>query len=340
MKIHILPFLLGLIVLFSNCSQREEVRAQFWNDDQNMVPKIIFDTDMGPDYDDVGALAVLHALASQGECEILATVASDAHLSIAPTIEGLNRYFGRDDLPVGAAENAPNFTAKNGWNDSLIHRFFTDIGNKPQYRSSVEVYRQVLAAQEDKSVTIVTVGFTSNLAQLLQSKGDDISPLSGRELVEQKVKGWVAMAGAFPQGREFNLFKDSTAALFSVAHWPSPILFSGFEIGVKIKTGRKIADAHGSNNPVGWAYQYNLDTYTKPERARSSWDQTAVLCAVRNPNDYFYINGPGQLLVDEKGHNKWDPDTDRQHYFLVHKYPYSVIETVIDDLINYSREFE
>ena len=36
--------------------------------------KIIFDTDMITDFDDVGTLACLHALADAGECEILATV--------------------------------------------------------------------------------------------------------------------------------------------------------------------------------------------------------------------------------------------------------------------------
>ena len=35
--------------------------------------KIILDTDISPDYDDVGAMAVLHALAKRGEAEILAT---------------------------------------------------------------------------------------------------------------------------------------------------------------------------------------------------------------------------------------------------------------------------
>ena len=38
------------------------------------VPKVILDTDMLTDFDDVGALAALHALADAGECEILATV--------------------------------------------------------------------------------------------------------------------------------------------------------------------------------------------------------------------------------------------------------------------------
>ncbi|HAH22177.1 MAG TPA: nucleoside hydrolase, partial [Prolixibacteraceae bacterium] len=46
--------------------------------------KIIFDSDMGPDFDDVGAITILHALAAKGECEILATMASDGYPTIAP----------------------------------------------------------------------------------------------------------------------------------------------------------------------------------------------------------------------------------------------------------------
>ena len=43
---------------------------------QHEPVKVILDTDMISDYDDMGALACLHALADAGECEILATVSS------------------------------------------------------------------------------------------------------------------------------------------------------------------------------------------------------------------------------------------------------------------------
>src|SRR5690606_24265346 len=110
------------------CSTQSTDQVGFSDGDS---PKIIFDTDMGPDYDDLGAIAVLHALADSGECEILATVASDGHPSIAPTIEVFNRYFGRDSLPVGAAvQGAPDFTAGNGWNDTLITNFAPDLRTK------------------------------------------------------------------------------------------------------------------------------------------------------------------------------------------------------------------
>lgn len=299
------------------------------------LPLIIFDTDMGPDYDDVGALAMLHTLASREECTILATVASDGHPSVAPTIEAINRYFGKPEIPVGIpSDRAPDFTAKNGWNDSLLHRFDPELRNKTNYPSAVDVYRQVLAEAEDHSITIVTVGFTTNLADLLDSSPDDYSNLSGIDLVRQKVRRYVAMAGMFPQGKEFNVFTDSESSYKVFTRWPTPILFSGFEIGVQIKTGAKTAALPADENPVQWAYEYNLRTYAgQPEPNRSSWDQTAVLVAVRNPSEYFYINGPGKFIIHQDGHNEWDPDVDAHHYFLSHKYPYARIENLIENLM-------
>ena len=292
---------------------------------------------MGPDYDDVGAIAILHALADLGECEILATLASDGHPSIAPTIEMFNRYYGKGGIPVGIPDNGvANFTASNNWNDSLLVRFAPDLKSKTDYPKASEIYRKVLASQPDKSVTIVTVGFTTNLAELLKTGNDDYSPLSGVELVKKKVKKWVAMAGRFPEGREFNVFIDSVSSSYVLERWPTPILFSGFEIGERIFTGSKVAEKNDQNNPVSWAYKYNLATYeNKPVKNRMSWDQTAVLCAIRDPERYFYVCGPGKIIVNPSGYNNWDPDSTKDHYFLVHKYPYQDISDTLEGLMMY-----
>ncbi len=323
-------FLFGTMLMCAACSTQpnDQVRLSV-----TQTPKIIFDTDMGPDYDDVGAIAVLHALADSGECEILATVASDAHPSIAPTIEVLNRYFGRDSLPVGmAALGAPDFTAENGWNDTLINTYAQDLRDKA-YPDAVSVYRRVLASQPDHTVTIVTVGFLSNLSALLDSQPDEYSKMNGVDLVKAKVRQLVSMAGVFPEGIEFNVVKHASASANTFDNWPTPILFSGFEIGAKILTGGKVG-ARGDDGPVTKAYEFNLRTYAAGgESNRPSWDQTAVLVAVRNPSDYFYVNGPGKFTVDEKGFNKWDPTTDGDHYFLVHKYPYQHISDAVEELM-------
>lgn len=297
-------------------------------------PKIIFDTDMGPDYDDVGAIAVLHALANSGECDILATLSSDGHPSIAPTIEVFNRYYKRGVLPVGIpGSGAPDFTAENNWNDTIVKEFAPELQGK-DYPSAVSIYRKTLSEQPDNSVTIVTVGFVSNISDLLDSPADEHSELNGMELVKAKVKQWVAMAGAFPVGTEFNVNRHASASFNAFSKWPTPILFSGVEIGVKIFTGGKVARQDGKNNPIARAYAYNLQTYTKEgEKNRQSWDQTAVLCAVRDAAEYFYVNGPGKFVINEDGSNSWDPTVDAGHYFLSHKYPYEYIADVIEELM-------
>ncbi|MFV0267815.1 MAG: nucleoside hydrolase [Draconibacterium sp.] len=297
--------------------------------------KVIFDTDMGPDFDDVGAITVLHALADKGECEILACLASDRYPTVAPTIEVFNQYFGKSNIPIGvAAIGAPDFSCPNQWNDSIVAKYLDQPKNNDDYSAAVEVYRKALASQPNKSVTIVTVGFMSNLADLLKSGPDEFSPLSGRELVQRKVKQWVAMAGVFPQGKEFNVFKDAEASVYAFQNWPTPILLSGFEIGVHILTGKKVAESGDPKNPAAWAYAYNFETYQdKKFDKRNSWDQTAVLCAVRNPENYFYVNGPGKFEVAKDGSNTWNPDVDSQHFFLVHKYPYQHIADILDELM-------
>ena len=64
---------------------------------------IIFDTDMGNDVDDALALAMLHALSDRGECELIGVTLTNANPSAAPYIRMVNRFYGRADLPVGAA---------------------------------------------------------------------------------------------------------------------------------------------------------------------------------------------------------------------------------------------
>jgi len=299
--------------------------------------KIIFDSDMGPDFDDIGAITILHALAAKGECEILATMASDGYPYIAPTIEVFNRYFQKPEIPIGVPRpDAPNFSCPNHWNDSLVVKYLPKLKTNSDYPSATEVYRKVLAAQPDGSVVIVSVGFLSNLADLLRSSPDIYSSLSGKELVALKVKKWVAMAGTFPEGSEFNVNRHAAASEYVIKNWPTPVLFSGFEIGVKIMTGNKVATLGTKGSPVQWAYKYCLSNYEdRKSENRNSWDHTAVLCAVRNPEDYFYVIGNGTFICHPDGSNSWDADKNSNHSFLVHKYPYQKIAGILDDLMLY-----
>ncbi len=64
---------------------------------------------------------------------------------------------------------------------------------------AVTLLRRLLAHSSGK-VVIVQTGFSTNLAALLDSKADAISPLDGLALAREKVELVVAMAGDFSGG--------------------------------------------------------------------------------------------------------------------------------------------
>jgi inosine-uridine nucleoside N-ribohydrolase len=142
--------------------------------------RVIFDTDMDTDCDDIGALAVLHALADLGEVEILATVASSLHPWSPACIDVLNTYYGRPNIPLGRAVGRGVLKASK-YAQPLAERFPHKAGPAEKVPAAVAVYRQILESQPDASVVIVTVGYLTKIAELLRSPG-------GVDLVRRKVR--------------------------------------------------------------------------------------------------------------------------------------------------------
>jgi pyrimidine-specific ribonucleoside hydrolase len=301
---------------------------------QRPVP-VIFDTDMGPDYDDVGAITLLHAMADNGEATILATIASTQYEGVAGVLNVLNTYFGRPQLPVavpaGKAVSTKDF---QHWSDTLLARYPHKIKYNREVPDAVALYRKLLAQQPDNSVTIITVGFLTNIASLLQSPADAYSPLNGLQLVEKKVKHLVSMAGRFPEGSEFNIREDAASAQYAFEHFPRPVIYSGFEIGAQIKSGLPlIHNASISNSPVKDVFRIGIAAAQEDRQGRKSWDQTAVLVGVRGHNPWYTLK-PGRIVVDEKGYNRWAAD-GKGHAYLVASEPASTVEKIINELMQH-----
>ena len=299
----------------------------------NQPVPVIFDSDIGPDYDDVGAITILHVLEDQGEAKILATVASNKYEGIAAVLDVFNTYFDRPDIPIGVPKGeAVNIRDSQHWTDTILAKYPHNIKSNTEVPGAVDVYRKVLAEQPDHSVTIVTVGFLTNIANLLKSPADHFSPLNGRELVEKKVKLLVSMAGKFPSGKEFNVEKDAVASKEAFEKFPAPVIFSGFEIGAKIKTGLPlIQNSRIHNNPAKDAFSICIPMSREDSAGRMSWDETAVLVAVNGYNPYFSLR-PGRIKVAEDGSNGWD-DNGRGQYYLVQKESPEKVQHVINELM-------
>lgn len=295
---------------------------------------LIFDTDIAPDYDDVGAMALLHAFADAGEARILATISSNAFETTVPTMSLLNTYFGRPDIPLGVTKREkPNMNCSQKWAEFIIDKYPHKVKSNTEAMEATKLYRKILAKQPDQSVTIITVGFFTNMADLLDSQPDEFSKLSGKDLIKKKVKLLVSMAAGLNKenrGHEFNVHIDTKASQKVFTEWNTPMLLSGFEIGEKIRTGiRLINNETIQNSPVKDAFQVAL-TKDKNTIGRNSWDQTAVLVAVKGIEPYFSTRKLNFEIKDD-GTNVLIPG--EKITYLTEKMPATEVAAIIEDLM-------
>ncbi|MBB6730632.1 nucleoside hydrolase [Cohnella zeiphila] len=276
--------------------------------------RIILDTDIGPDCDDAGAVAVLHALEKRGEVRIAGMMHCTSGKWGAGCLDALNRFYGRGDIPVGTLRDKgflddDNLYAK--YNKVIAETFPNRYRNEPA-PDAVRLYRKLLAEGENFGAVVVAIGPLLNLQQLLQSAPDEISPLSGAELVARKVKHLVVMGGRFPEGEEWNFAMHPASARFVTDRWPTGITFTGFEIGLDILTGKRLYDDLPSGHPVRQCYA----RFAGEGQTRSSWDLTAVLFAARGGSS-FWETVHGRIDVDgETGRSEWHADSAGPHAYL------------------------
>ncbi len=284
--------------------------------------KIIFDTDMETDCDDAGAMAVLHTLADSGECEILATVTSVRDPNSLATVDAINRYRGRPDLPIGMVKGT-GVLEKSRFAGRLAEEFPHRAISVDTMPESVQVYREVLEQQPDHSVVIVTVGYLTNLKNLLQLPASN-SHMSGVELIQAKVAKWVCMGGNFigyPPKDDLklgnvNFQRDAASALAVIQSWPGEIVFTGREV-CSVPSGLAIGEHLAStptNNPVRRAYELYFGGKAKNRHVA---DLATVLYAVRGLSDCWDISAPGRMELRPDMTFDWHfLDNGKQRYLL------------------------
>lgn len=316
-------FFLSLIILHGACNSPAPGT-------KNPV-KIILDTDFGNDCDDTGALAILHQMAYNGEAEILATMYPMNDTLGAAAIDAVNTYYGKPDVPIGTYKGDYQYkgTHNDFYNSRLAQRFPNDLGSGRKAPDAVALYRKILNEQPDGSVTIVVVGPQRLIADLLISKPDSISQLDGKSLIREKVRQLVSMGTGFPKGDEWNIRICPDAAQLVAAEWPTQIVYSPFEIGYAIRTGERLMTETSDANPVRMAFETN--PMVDSVKNRHSWDQTAVLFAVRGAAGYWNLK-KGTVHIDDTGKNTWS-DTEARHGYLEAKMPPAEMKKVIEDLM-------
>ncbi len=278
---------------------------------------IIFDTDIGNDVDDVMALAMIHTLEKRGVCRLLAVTVSKDERKAAEFTDAVNTFYGKPDIPIGLVRNGVEKGV--GKFLGLADKYPHDL--KGEIPDAVDLLRKTLAAEPDGSVTLIQVGFFTNLARLLDTPADAHSPLAGVDLIKRKVKVLSIMAGAFQsigddnRSLEYNVKRDIPAARKLAAEWPTPILWSGFEIGVAAAYPHQSIEQdynYVEHHPVKESYYL----YNPPPHDRPTWDLTSVLVAVQPDRGYFTLSAPGRVTVEEDGFTRFQKTKDGRDRFL------------------------
>ena len=292
---------------------------------------IIFDTDMGSDCDDVGALALLHAYAQEGKAEILGCIYSSGKVPYgAGVIDAINRSYGRPDIPIGAChrdcigDTVDKMQAEKLAKDTAAyhHRIIHNQDAEEQTRLN----RRLLAGAEDQSVTYLTIGHTKGLYDLLVSEPDELSPFSGKELIARKVLRWVAL-GALNANNEtgyyakdWNFFRNGTAPFteYLLKNLPTEIVMVNG--GRHVYTGASLSQL-AAGNIVRTAYRDWLWKVEKKTLAdqRPSWDLVTVYYAVEGLGEFFQQEGAGWLEFTKEQGGRWikqPNDTIRNHVYI------------------------
>ena len=289
--------------------------------------KVIFETDLGNDTDDAIAIDLLHTYVETGKAEILAMNMSKKGLLPAEFADVCNTFYGRGDIPLGVIagtshdEDAPNDYCRRALDSVKFERTIKDYTKLP---AAYKLSRKILASQPDSSVTFISVGFSTNLAALLDSPADEFSPLTGRELVRQKVRFLSIMAGDFTglHGPECNVVHDIPACKKVFEEWPTDIVVSPWELGSRVKFG---ADHIGSlewylrypapekySHPVAVAYR----RYAKMPYDRPMWDPTSTIFGVEGALDFFTLGERGMVTIDDEGYSSFKADPNGRHRIL------------------------
>ena len=266
---------------------------------------LIFDTDIGNDVDDALALAMLHSFVTRGDIRLEAVTITKDNPWAARLTSAIDIFYGHSRIPIGMVHNGQ--TKDDGYLKKAIDagRYkYEDLSEE-----AVALLRRVLQSSGDNSVLIVQVGFSTNLARLLDDPGS-------RELAARKVKRLVVMAGDFAGGGpEYNVKIDIPAAQKLALGWPTPIYWSDFALGRTIKyPARSIERDFGppGHNPVADAYR----AYKRMPYDRETWDLTAVLYAVRPDDGYFSVSTAGRVIVDDRGVTTFRSDPTGRHFVL------------------------
>ncbi len=290
------------------------------------VPKVIFDTDFGNDADDLGALTILNNLENEGKCEVLAVMSYFPETSVIAGIDAVNNFYG-NEFPL-AISSRGYYTADHAYNKAVADAFPARQTND-SVPLCVELYRQILAEADDNSITIIVVGPLGNIKELYDSPADATSSLTGKELIEQKVKSFSIMGGGYPSiDKEWNFNGNAPGTTqYVLANIKKPMAFIDYNAGVAIKIGDEFNSLTVPSPLAAGFLHFSANAFWMNENFKgeildnSSFDQLAVYHGIYGDESPYYDMLSGEECVPgyENGANTWCVNPESNHTVMLLK---------------------
>lgn len=291
----------------------------------------IFGTDWWTDCDDLAAMRILLRAHKSGEIRLIGVGINACMEYSVPSVDGFINLSGAENIPLGIDLKGTDFEGTHLKYQKNLAPYAKNYLKNEDAEDAVRLYRRLLSQSEEKA-EIVEVGFLQVFAELLLSPPDDISPLSGIDLVKEKVKKVWVMAGKWDEegGKEHNFCNNARsrrAADIFCRLCPAQVTFLGFETGVNVISGNTLS--HDD-------FLYKGFSDHGSEKGRCSWDpMTALMAVIGDEEKAGYDTVRGFAAVDpENGRNYFKADEKGNHKYVVMKYDAEYYSNMINDIIN------
>ena len=311
------------IVRYAMTNAKKE--AQYGKPDYTPISElkrnVIFDTDMGPDCDDAGALAILFGYLKKYDVDLLGVCNCTSNAYGNGAIRAICNFFGLEEPVMGRYSGKPVLPDSFKYNRPVTQKYFKYESSACAALNDTEFYEKLLSEAPDNSVTIISTGTFSSLSNAINANP---------ALFNKKVHSVVSMAGKFPKGNEFNIATDPISAANFISKFKRIMVFSGFEVGEKIITG---FEKPYLNNPIYDSYRLCTE---KEIPLRESWDLTAVQYAFEGNGNFYALSKPVDITVDPNGITEAKKNKFSNRYHIILKAESSAVEEYLNEMLRSS----
>lgn len=274
------------------------------------MKKVILDTDLGCDSDDIGAVVILNQLYNQKKVLPLCITSVNSHIEPALFIEEINKYYHNDFL-IGM-NKSNNYGIDNGYSVDVVNKY--NISRDKEFMSSSDVIKKVLEGESEK-IELITIGPLTNIASFIETHGAD--------LLNEKVSTMYLMAGNFvSDNAEWNITEDIAALQKVLNEYKGKMIFVPFEIGCDVFTARNLI---ASDTMMGYGY------YTHNKGPRQSWDPITVYYAI-TLSDVFTLSNKGTVSCSDTGVTTF-LEGDGNHYYMLNNFDKKKVEEILEELM-------